>query len=481
MSAGLPSPKPSRLTAYAVAVLAVLVATITTTVIYQWIEPSTSLLFFPAVVLPAMYGGYGPALLSTVLSMLSLAYFLIPPRYSFDIGIDDYVRLAVFALMAVATAWLSSGRRRAEASLQRSLQDLQGALATLRKVGGWPVLIGADTAASIERMLTHAANVVGARNTMVGWESEEEPWLYIADRLREGEVVTKHPPADLHALVTQRYGESGLVSAEFHTEHLSGRVFFTDVDPTGTDLTAVVELVAREVGNSLDQLYVAERLRQLAVREDRLRLSRDLHDGVLQSLTGIRLELQAIAEEREMPAPTHDRLLAIERAIAIEQRELRLFIEELKPTGTAPVRSGPIAQRLDDMCARLSAEWKTPITLRVHPPELALPETIEQAIRLMVHEAVVNALKHAHPSRVAITLDAVETQLRISVADDGRGFPFRGRLDHEQLIEKNAGPASLRDRVTALDGRMSVESSPSGSRVEFVLPVAHHFELRSEN
>jgi signal transduction histidine kinase len=53
-------------------------------------------------------------------------------------------------------------------------------------------------------------------------------------------------------------------------------------------------------------------------------------------------------------------------------------------------------------------------------------------------------------------------------------FPFKGRLDHEQLIEEKAGPASLRERVTALDGRMSVESSTTGSRVEFVLPVAAH-------
>jgi signal transduction histidine kinase len=474
MPTGRLSPGSSPVTAYVLAVLAVVAATLTTSLIYPWIQPSISLLFFPAVVLPAIYGGYGPALVSTVLSMLSLAYFLIPPRFSFNIGLDDYIRLAVFALMAVATAWLSSGRRRAEESQRRSLHDLQSAVATLRKVSGWPVLIGADTAASIERMLTHAATVVGARHTIVGWESEDEPWLYLADGTREGEVVTKHAPADLHTLVSDRYDGRALVSAEFHTEHLSGRVFFADVESTATDLTAAVELVAREVGNSLDQLYVAERLRQLAVREDRLRLSRDLHDGVLQSLTGIRLELQAIAEDRDVPSTTHDRLLAIERAIAIEQRELRLFIEELKPTTTAPLRSGPIAQRLEDMCARLTAEWKAPITLRVNPPELALPQTIEQAVRLMVHEAVVNALKHAHPSRVAISVDSGETELRIAVADDGRGFPFRGRLDHEKLIAENAGPASLRDRVIALDGRMSVESSATGSCVEFVLPVAAH-------
>ena len=105
------------------------------------------------------------------------------------------------------------------------------------------------------------------------------------------------------------------------------------------------------------------------------------------------------------------------------------------------------------------------------PPELSLPETVDHAVRLMVHEAIVNALKHAHPSRVAVSLDAVDAQLRVSIADDGRGFPFRGRLDHDRLIAANAGPVSLRERVTALDGRMTIESTAAGSRVEFVVPV----------
>jgi signal transduction histidine kinase len=456
---------------YFIAVLAVAVASVGTALIYPWIEPSISLLFFPAVVIPAMYGGYGPSLLATILSTLSLAYWFVPPRYSFNIGIDDAVRLAVFVVVAVATAWVSSARRRAETAQQRSVQDLESAIATLRKVSGWPVLIGANTTASIEHLLRHAANVVGSKNAIVGWESEDEPWLYVADPMRTEEVVTKHAPSDLEALAAKRYDPTSLVSAAFHTEHLSGRVFFAGVDALTPDLSAAVEVVAREVGNSLDQLYVAERLRELAVREDRLRLSRDLHDGVLQALTGIRLELQAIATDKELSAPTHDRLLAIERALAIEQRELRLFIDELKPAATAPLHSGPIARRLEDMCARLSAEWKTPITLRIAPPELSLPETVDHAVRLMVHEAIVNALKHAHPSRVAITIDTSEAELHVSIADDGRGFPFRGRLDHERLIAANAGPVSLRERVTALDGRLSIESTAAGSRVEFVVPV----------
>ncbi len=459
------------LAAYALACGIVALATLGTFLIYPWIEPSISLLFFLAVVIPGIYGGYGPALLSTVLATLSLAYFFVPPRYSFDIGVDDAVRLAVFVVVAITTAWVSAGRRRAEAAHRASFVELQGAIDTLRKVSGWPILIGADSRANIERMLRHAATVVGARRAIVGWESDDEPWVYVADSDHPGKLVTRHDASELQSLVAERAPGAEIVSAAFETEHLSGRVFFVDPERATTDARATVDLVAREVGNSLDQLYFAERLRQVAVREDRLKLSRDLHDGVLQSLTGIRLELQTVAEQSGIPPAAHDRLLALERAIAIEQRELRLFINELKPGRTAPLESGPVARVFEDMAERLGAEWKTPIAVRVSPPDLAVPQTVEQPIRLMVHEAVVNALKHAHPSRVSIAVDRGDGELRITVADDGHGFPFRGRLSHEELRAANAGPVSLRERVSALDGRLAIESSPAGSRVELVVPL----------
>src|SRR5204863_8564737 len=81
------------------------------------------------------------------------------------------------------------------------------------------------------------------------------------------------------------------------------------------------------------------------------------------------------------------------------------------------------------------------------------------------------ALHRAHPSRVAIDVETSDGQLKVAIADDGLGFPFRGRLDHDELKAFSAGPVSLRERVSALDGRLSVESRPTGSRVEFVIPV----------
>jgi len=336
-------------------------------------------------------------------------------------------------------------------------------------------------------MLEHAASVAGATSASAAWEAEEEPWLYIASSSpsdRDG--ILKHSPLELPpageplpAELARLIGPGPHAAATFHTEHLAGRVFFAGVETSTPDTMAIVNVVAREVGNSLDQLYLAERLRELAIREDRIRLARDLHDGVLQSLTGVRLELQAIAGASDAEPGPHDRLVAIERALAIEQRELRLFIEGLRPPVSPSAGSGSLAQQLEEMTARLAAEWKVPIVTRVTPADIALAPPAMQGIRLMVHEAVVNALKHAQPSKVTVEVAARDRSLAIVVHDDGRGFPVLGHLDHDALVRQNAGPASLRERVTALGGRMAIDSTASGSRIEVIVPSDQPLLLRA--
>jgi signal transduction histidine kinase len=412
----------------------------------------------------------------------------------------------------LSTATLSAARLRAEVAQQETLRGLRAAADTLQKVSGWPLVIGSDTASSTQNVLRHGAKAVGAESVLGVWESEDEPWIYTATTGPAGDSSGRHAPADispivspelegatlllpagargalvlvkrderlvetsaaaLHPRLRELMPEGQIASAAFRTENLAGRVYFCGLSSATADIVPAVEVVAREIGNSLDHLYVAERMRVLALRDDRLRVSRDLHDGVLQALTGIRLELQDVAEDSKKEAAIHDRLLAAERALATEQRELRRFIDGLKPDVPQAPPAGDLGSRLRDLIARLSLEWKTPIAIRVMPPGLSVGDEMEQPLRLMVHEAVINALKHGHPSRVAVSVETKETGLALTVTDDGRGFPFRGYLDHEALLQSDAAPVSLRDRVSALHGRIAIDSGARGARVEITLPAA---------
>src|SRR4051812_24196921 len=369
----------SRVMWYGAAVAAVAAATALTYTLRTLMGPSISLLFFPAVIITAVYGGYGPGLFATILSTAALAFFFVAPVFSFDVGTDDVIRLAVFTAVGVVTPSISSPRRQAEEAQRETLEGLQGALNTPRKMSGWPVFVDAQLAAGARKVLEHAANVVGAARAVVVWEAEEEPWIFEAASSGEPDAVMRHSPVRRDDLVPEpfdaptRYDKGpGSASASFALEHLRGRVSFSGIPGTPADIIPLAEIVAREVGNSLEQLYLHDRHQQIAIREDRIRVARDLHDGVLQSLTGIRLQLQALADEHGAPSSISDRLLAVERAIAIEQRELRMFIDDLKPIGSRRLSDAGLEAMLEEVRARLENEWQTPIVVRISPPGLAV-------------------------------------------------------------------------------------------------------------
>ena len=242
----------------------------------------------------------------------------------------------------------------------------------------------------------------------------------------------------------------------------------------GVSLTISGLSAARRAAQEAERqslLVIARQGQELAVREDRVRVSRDLHDGVLQGLTGIRLEIHDIAGSAAVPGLVHDRLLATERALAIEQRELRRLIDALNPRDDVPAASDTIDAALRRRVGRLSLEWKTPIAIHVIPSELSVSPPLEQAIGLMCQEATINALKHGHPTRVSISVAASEKDVCLTIVDDGRGFPFAGRFEHDALVERNLGPVTLRDRAASLQGRLAVESGTRGSRIEITLPL----------
>src|SRR5207247_7441639 len=108
---------------------------------------------------------------------------------------------------------------------------------------------------------------------------------------------------------------------------------------------------------------------------------------------------------------------------------LRLFIEGLKPPSEAPVGAEGLKQRLDEMSARLAVEWKVPIVVRVTPIDLALSSAVEQGVRLMVHEAVINALQHAHTSQVTGDVEVRDGSLELVVLEEDLGFSERRCLD----------------------------------------------------
>jgi signal transduction histidine kinase len=437
---------------------------------------------------------------------LVLALFLvmgISMRHTIGPHAFDLERYIVRAFYLTVIAGLLMFLGQHEARLRRNIVRL----------ARWPSAAGLDGEDGLSRVIGHAAQILGAGRALVAWEVEDEPWLHLAEWSPAAIGVSRHGPdefnplvpadladavvlciagaAERHCVYLDRHGAhvawnglpihpalarrldgAGLVSAPIRSGRISGRVFFTELTAPTAELMTMTGVVAREIGGSLEQLSVTDQLREIAASEQRLSVASDLHDGVLQSLTGIRFELQDVASQLNSDASRtqRERLLAVERSLAIEQRELRLFIDSLRPR-TEAVAGNALLHRLDALRERVAVEWKVPLTIRVGPRAAVIPASIEQAIPPMVHEAVVNALKHGDPSRIRVDVDVDRDTLRIVVADDGHGFPFRGRYDHQALADARLGPASLRERAASLGGTLAIDSQVSGSRVEIALPM----------
>lgn len=207
------------------------------------------------------------------------------------------------------------------------------------------------------------------------------------------------------------------------------------------------------------------------VSAERVRLARELHDWLLQSLTGVALDLQSLHKLVEADtAKARAKITRIQNAIATEQRELRSFIEDLqlaRHTGGEPPTLG---ERLTGLARRFREQWDLAVELDFDPVVQLEPDEIQGEIYSLVTEAVSNAAKHSGGTRVFVKLRRKDACLLVRIEDDGKGLPFLGKYTLAQLVELKRGPVTLKERIQSLGGDMLVSSTTSGVVVEARIP-----------
>ncbi len=199
----------------------------------------------------------------------------------------------------------------------------------------------------------------------------------------------------------------------------------------------------------------------------------ELHDGILQTLTGAKLQI-AVARKlvRRDPAAAEAVLAKLEDSVAAEQQEMRLYVDELK--GRAPVWTDGtlgLTERVDALLDRVGAIWGLTTTADTQVTAQIGGELGRQILRI-IQEATVNAARHSEAKKVAVSVELDGPDVTISITDDGLGFSFLGSYDNDALNEKRLGPLSLKHRVEETGGRISINSTPLGSTVFVRLPVA---------
>jgi signal transduction histidine kinase len=209
----------------------------------------------------------------------------------------------------------------------------------------------------------------------------------------------------------------------------------------------------------------------LRVQEaERGRLSRELHDGVGQALTAIKMQLELL--EREPPDPASAPRLAELRELAERTlQDVRQISRLLRPP------------MLDDLGLVATLRWlartvrertRLAVELESELQEERLDPDLETLLFRVAQEALTNAAKHASARSARVRLARSPRGVRLLVSDDGAGFDAEALLRADDQ-HRGFGLRGIRDRVQLFGGRLAVSSTPGrGTSLEVELPLDEH-------
>lgn len=411
------------------------------------------------------------------------------------------IRAAYLAVIAALLGYLGAYERQARREISL--------------LSGWPRVEPASTNELAHELLEYAARVANAPRAAMAWVERDEPWLSLAVSGPGGLTSTRHPPesfqplvspeieigsflctqldgsnpvvlrrseqgltrwygAPLNAELVQRLQVQAVLAVPLRGEAVSGWLWLLDKRRMTADDLSLAQIVGDVVASRLEHHFLLQELSETAANTERVRLARDLHDGVLQSFTGVALRLEAIRRQLESePTIARVQLEEVQRLIALEQRDLRHFIHELQPAPRGADEGPDVRERLEQLGSRVEREWNMRVDLAAQAPQQPVGDALSREIYMIVREALVNAARHGHATAARVELTPeTDARLAITVSDNGEGFPFEGSFDQTELAARGIGPRTLRERVAALHGQLRLVSSARGARLEISLPLA---------
>jgi signal transduction histidine kinase/ligand-binding sensor domain-containing protein len=222
-------------------------------------------------------------------------------------------------------------------------------------------------------------------------------------------------------------------------------------------------LVAALVGMSV---WLAYQLRIRRLREqfslilsERNRIARELHDTLIQGLSGITMEMQALAARLRSPAE-RSTLEEIIQDAGTCLRETRRSVAGLR-SGTA--NSG-LAMAIENAARQVTEAKNIRLKLKLEKNSKGFPADVEYNLVRIAQEAVSNSVKHSGARTVEVALDYTDQALHLSVKDDGSGFAENGKTGHYGLI-------GMKERATHIGAEFELASTPGkGTLVSVVLP-----------
>jgi signal transduction histidine kinase len=376
----------------------------------------------------------------------------------------------------------------------------------LKQIADWPT-IGLQSYVDIDWLntgLKHVATVLEAPRVLVLWELVQEPYWFstlLADGksqharipdstfdnlvpqelehvafaaesaksreclILEGTITISKPV--VNEAIQARFNIASVCSGPFSGERCKGRVFILDRSHWGVEDLTITEIIASRLHLELEYHALSAELRETAAHWERIRLARDLHDGVLQTLTGAALQLSSAASYsgQELKHKLRD----IKELLLTEQQRIRAFVEghELSSRQEGPSLLDQIKRETE----RIERRWGCEAIFSVTPKDATVSHLLTHQIELLLAESAANAVQHGAASRINIAIEDVSNTIKLQIIDNGRGLPgATGTYDQSELSARHIGPRSIAKRVAELGGTLSLSSSSTGVALCIELP-----------
>ncbi len=378
------------------------------------------------------------------------------------------VVLAAWAGVAIENARLYEGLDQRRDELEKALLGLEASSDISRTVAS-----GIELDALLELIVKRGRGAVGANRAMIllssGSELEiaaaagEQAGAFLGHRVRDGETWLHELQAEfpelrgLPTLISTlefRDRPRGLLVAiggpGANFDRNDAQVFDSFAASAATTIATVQAVEAEKLQLSIE-----------ASERERRRWARELHDETLQELGALRVLLEAAVADEDLGADA--------RRIAIDHvdrgiRNLQGLITELRPSVLDELGVGPAIESLAHRSSeRFGVEIDVAVDLEA-AHERRLPADVEATIYRLVQEATNNAIKHAEPERISVTVSRGDETVEVVVADDGKGFD-------PDLAERSFGLLGMQERVSLAGGRLEIDSAPGrGTEVHAELP-----------
>ena len=286
----------------------------------------------------------------------------------------------------------------------------------------------------------------------------------------EGRKVSNAPATSFDRLAQQHEFSSLLMVSFIFGREWWGRIFLLDPSLAGEideELRFLQELV-RQIGPAVYNVYLLRRLRLRAGAVERARFARELHDGAVQSLIAVEMQVDVLRRQPGNSDSMSQELRRIQGLLREEVLKLRELMQQMK---SLDVDSRRLLGFLTDVVERFQRE--TGIAARFYSDleEFEIPQPVCRELARIVQEGLVNVRKHSGAHQVLVRLSAQNGLWKLTIEDDGCGFPFAGRFSHVEEDSQGRGPLVIKERVRLIAGELTIESIPGqGARLEISIP-----------